>query len=274
MVRGSTASVFPFRASMFAGKEAMVGVYRVFIFRVLLLLAASSRALSMCAADWTFDTPTLGARRPAARAPLPGEDFPAPESRLVSFDDPAGSAADSPPEPIAPGSSSGTFPSAESVQPDEHLLPIAMPDAAGEDLPPTAPTFSSGRWFNRGRWYARAELTYLTISEKKSTNLAIDFSDPNQIPTVQRNLFRTQKGDGYSPGARMTVGVYLGIDPWNRDSSLEFTYFGLSNFQRHPGLVLDCPEQPVHDARPVIHGAGLHASQPDVVRPAVPLQQL
>ncbi len=111
-----------------------------------------------------------------------------------------------------------------------------MPDGVGDLLPPAAPIFSSGRWFNRGRWYARAELTYLTISEKKQTTLATDFSDSSQIPANQRNVFRTQKGLNYAPRARLTIGCFLGIDPWNRDSSVEFTFFGLDNWSNTRGL--------------------------------------
>ena len=116
-----------------------------------------------------------------------------------------------PPEPITPKAAQSTLPNFEEITPgDSNLLPIAMPEEFEEMLPPASPTFSSGRWFNRGRWYTQQDFTYLTRSEKKATKLATDFSDPNTIPAQQRNTFNTQKGLGFAPGARITIRLLSG----------------------------------------------------------------
>ncbi len=87
----------------------------------------------------------------------------------------------------------------------------------------------------------RGELTYLTITEKKPTVLATDFSDPSEVAPQQRNIFNTSKGLGFAPGMRLTVGCFLGLDPWNRESSVEFTYFGLDNWSTSRGLTSLAP---------------------------------
>jgi hypothetical protein len=245
---------------MFDAKETMVGVNRIITFRILLLLSASSATLAARAGDWTFDPPPIGGRR-VSTAPTAGSTTPraAPQARLVSFDDttsPPDSAESPPPDPIQSNSSQSLVPNFEEISPgDSNLLPIAMPEGEGEIIP-TSPIWSSGRWFNRGRWYMQGELTYLTLSEKKSTKLATDFSDPNQIPAQQRNHFNTQKGQGYAPGAKITFGFYLGVDPWNRDSSVEFTYFGLSNFSATRGLTSLAPNSLFTDFDPTFSAPG------------------
>jgi hypothetical protein len=234
-------------ASMFDAKETMVGVNRISIFRILVLLSACCATLAASAGDWTFDPPPVSGRRlsPTLAEP-PSSGGSKSQTQLVSFDDAIAPPADAletlPPDPVTPKAAQSTLPNFEEITPgDSTLLPIAMPEEFEEMLPPASPTFSSGRWFNRGRWYTQWDLTYLTISEKKGTKLAVDFSDPNNIPAQQRNTFNTQKGLGFAPGARITFGFYLGIDPWNRDSSVEFTYFGLNNWSYSRGITSLAP---------------------------------
>ena len=137
-----------------------------------------------------------------------------------------------------------------------------------EMVPATGMTLSSGAWLNRGCWYSRSEVIYLERSERgrhrrtlateddptivtttQSTPFPNSFGSPPALPfssttfTTVANPFMTSlpfgsTGNylpinpslGFTPGARITLGTYLGTDAMNRDSAIEFTFQGLNHW--------------------------------------------
>ena len=150
-----------------------------------------------------------------------------------------------------------------------------------EMVPATGMTLSSGAWFNRGCWYSRAEVIYLERSERgrhrrtlateddptivtttQSTPFPNSFGSPPALPfssttfTTVANPFTTSlpfgsTGNylpinpslGFTPGARITIGTYLGTDAMNRDSAIEFTFQGLNHWSNQYSISAYQPNQ-------------------------------
>lgn len=99
-----------------------------------------------------------------------------------------------------------------------------------EEMPAEA---SSGDWFSNGRWYGSAEV--LWMSRGRNYRRVIGY-DPSirANPSGNTNYAGTFVSPGIPfnvvPGARMTLGRYLGRDYLDRDQSLELTYYGGMSF--------------------------------------------
>jgi hypothetical protein len=90
----------------------------------------------------------------------------------------------------------------------------------GGDLP--AMVCSSRNLLQPGCIYAEADLIYMTrVGRRQERILAFD-----QTPGGS-NVLVTDRGLGWSPGTKLTLGKFLGRDAKNRDYNVEFTYFGL-----------------------------------------------
>lgn len=98
---------------------------------------------------------------------------------------------------------------------------------------------SSGGWFGTGEYYGSAELVFLNRGRNYRRVIGYD----SEILTVQNDLvryaiLRSKQGVfttdslpyNVSPGARITLGEYLGRDYLDRDRSLEFTFYGGFSF--------------------------------------------
>jgi hypothetical protein len=109
------------------------------------------------------------------------------------------------------------------------------------DLDAPAATASSGEWLRNGHWYTQQSVIYMnrSVNAKNAMILATDFSSSN-LPHYQTFL-AIALDMGYQPGLRSTVGRYLGRDSKNRDHSVEFTYFGLTQFHTAGSLTSVIP---------------------------------
>jgi hypothetical protein len=156
-------------------------------------------------------------------------------------------------------------------------------------IPTTGMTLSSGRWFNRGCWYAKEDFIFLERSERGRHRRTLATEDDPSIvttitglgngsnvefPFVNAQITQVQPGSafpppftstapfvtslpfgstgnylpinaslGFSPGARLTVGAYLGTDAMNRDSAIEFTFQGLNNWSIQNSITAYQPNQ-------------------------------
>lgn len=95
--------------------------------------------------------------------------------------------------------------------------------------------YSSNNTFRRGLWYSKAEFVALLRTEGQDVPIAADQSDgvidESQF-TLNRPVITSKTTDHtYEPGVRLTLGRFLGQDVANRDHSLEFTFFGLFEFE-------------------------------------------
>jgi hypothetical protein len=107
---------------------------------------------------------------------------------------------------------------------------------------------SSGEWFSSSGWYGGAEVLFFdrsridrqTVGEERNaaTGALVDTFTTTPIPF------------DLAPGARITIGDWLGRDDLDRDRSLELVYYGgFSFFQRDsrnalPGDVIITPLDP------------------------------
>jgi len=123
-----------------------------------------------------------------------------------------------------------------------------MPVAAGDDftldeIPALRMPYeaSSGTWFGSGDHYGSAEVLFMNRGRQFRRVLGYDSALLALKPEVFREVLRNKQGllttdalpYNVSPGARITVGEYLGRDYLDRDRSLEFTYYGgLSFYQQ------------------------------------------
>ncbi|NBW96389.1 MAG: hypothetical protein EBR28_06585 [Planctomycetia bacterium] len=109
---------------------------------------------------------------------------------------------------------------------------------------------SSGDWFSNGRWYGSAEMLWFDRSRNYRRLLGYDVTKPgpsgtNRLPVG--SFTTTGIPFPLAPGARITLGEYLGRDYLDRDRSLEMTYYGgLSFYQQDqynaiPGSFLVTP---------------------------------
>jgi len=95
--------------------------------------------------------------------------------------------------------------------------------------------YSSNNTFRRGLWYSKAEFVVLLRTEGQDVPISADQSDgvidESQF-TLNRPVITSKTTDHtYEPGVRLTLGKFLGQDVANRDHSLEFTFFGLFEFE-------------------------------------------
>ena len=70
----------------------------------------------------------------------------------------------------------------------------------------------------------------------KGTNLAYDDTLNGPTQSSLRASLNTTRDLNFGPGARITLGRFLGRDVQNRDGAVEFTYFGLNNFSSSKGV--------------------------------------
>jgi hypothetical protein len=101
---------------------------------------------------------------------------------------------------------------------------------------PPAPTSSSGTWFNRGRWYARQDFVYMSRYSTDTRTLIGDYTSFNNQTGVPTEMTTTGRSLGFEPGGRITLGRFLCRDQKNRDHSLEFSFFGLFDWQQSNGM--------------------------------------
>lgn len=91
---------------------------------------------------------------------------------------------------------------------------------------------SSGDWFSNGRWYGSAEMVWFDRSRNYRRLLGYDATLPTppgvRIPVG--SFTTTAQPFNLAPGARITLGEYLGRDYLDRDRSLEMTYYGGLSF--------------------------------------------
>jgi len=109
---------------------------------------------------------------------------------------------------------------------------------------------SSGDWFSNGRWYGSAEMLWFDRSRNYRRLIGHDVTGvgPSGTKRLPVGSFTTT-GIPFplAPGARITLGEYLGRDHLDRDRSLEMTYYGgFSFFQQDqynalPGSFLVTP---------------------------------
>lgn len=85
---------------------------------------------------------------------------------------------------------------------------------------------SSGGWFSSGRWYGSAEVLFFDRSRNYRRVLAHDVTFTPGRKNLVGSLTTTGIPFDLSPGARVTLGEYLGRDYLDRDQSLEVTYYG------------------------------------------------
>jgi len=88
---------------------------------------------------------------------------------------------------------------------------------------------SSGDWFSNGQWYGSAEMLWFDRSRNYRRLIGYDVTGTSPSPTNRLPVGSfTTTGIPFplAPGARITLGEYLGRDYLDRDQSLEMTYYG------------------------------------------------
>jgi len=99
-----------------------------------------------------------------------------------------------------------------------------------EEMPDEA---SSGDWFSSGRWYGSAEVLWMSRGRNYRRVIGYDPSvrgNPGRDPNFAGTFVSPGIPFNVVPGARMTLGRYLGRDYLDRDQSLELTYYGGMSF--------------------------------------------
>jgi hypothetical protein len=106
---------------------------------------------------------------------------------------------------------------------------MRLDDLTLDEMPYEA---SSGDWFSNGRWYGSAEMLWFDRSRNYRRLLGFDSTLPTplgvRIPVG--SFTTTAQPFNLAPGARITLGEYLGRDYLDRDRSLEMTYYGGLSF--------------------------------------------
>jgi len=98
-----------------------------------------------------------------------------------------------------------------------------------------APVFSSGDWYQNGCTFVNARGAGIWRSSGKSKVLAQDLSGltdliPGDSP---RQITTRDKGFHFAPGLGLTIGRFLGRDSFNRDTSVEFSFLGLMDWDTY-----------------------------------------
>jgi len=90
---------------------------------------------------------------------------------------------------------------------------------------------SSGNWFSLGQWYGSAESIWMDRNREYRRVVGRDVLVPVPAGRNKQGVFVTDSIPyDLAPGARITLGTYVGRDYLNRDQSLEFTYYGGFSF--------------------------------------------
>jgi hypothetical protein len=216
-----------------------------------LAAAGSARAGSIAAgakpvqADTLAETntynPTLTARRqpqPMIAAPdLPEEVAPlGPSSGLRSNSSDSGSLLDElePPKPIVPS----------------RIIENPVVDEGATAEMPAYP-WSSGSWFFSGHRYVELEFVVFERNRPRRARPILAF-DAATGGIALRSYSQTF---GVEPGMRATIGQNLFRDHLNRDHSVEFTFFGLSDFE-----INDQANGVVDNSLFIVNIAGFNAS--------------
>lgn len=162
----------------------------------------------------------------------------------------------------------------EATVPAEVLeSPLAMGEGMPlEEFPAERMPYeaSSGGWFGTGDYYGSAEILFMSRGRQYRRILGYDSAFLQLPPTERYAVFKNKQGllttdalpYNVSPGARITLGEYLGRDYLDRDRSIEFTYYGgMSFFQQDAwNSVINNTYQtylvtPLSDATPGFTGA-------------------
>ena len=160
-------------------------------------------------------------------------------------------------EPLPEGSSETL------VSPEPSLMDGLLVDEMPEEV-------SSGGWFGTGEYYGSAELVFLNrgrnyrkVIGHDSDLLTLNALDRYLVLKSKMGVFTTDSLPyNVSPGARITVGEFLGRDYLDRDRSVEVTYYGGFSFYQNDGWnSIITPEKqtylvtPLSDATPGFTGA-------------------
>ena len=106
---------------------------------------------------------------------------------------------------------------------------------------------SSGDWFSNGHMYGSAEVLFFSRSRNFRRTLGYDVTYTPRRKDPVGTFTTTGIPFDLAPGARVTLGKYLGRDEVDRDRSLEMTYYGgfaygqQDNFNALPGSFLVTP---------------------------------
>ncbi len=95
-----------------------------------------------------------------------------------------------------------------------------------------APIYSTGSWWWRGNWYTQMDVVVLDRSEPRNSLIAVD-PNINGLNFTNTSLAKLN----YEPGARLTLGKFLGRDASSRDYMIEFSFLGL--FDWNAGRVVN-----------------------------------
>ncbi|MCA9198198.1 MAG: BBP7 family outer membrane beta-barrel protein [Planctomycetales bacterium] len=115
---------------------------------------------------------------------------------------------------------------------DETMVPMSDGFVSQFEAPlPTTGSpmfFSTGDWFRRGIWYSQTEAVMLLKTEVTDLLYGADQS----LSTIgdRPTLNSIDAAFTYEPGARLTLGRFLGQDTRNRDHSIEFVFLGLFDY--------------------------------------------
>lgn len=102
----------------------------------------------------------------------------------------------------------------------DQLVPTVDKDLRPPILGQVAPICTSGSFLNNGLWYVEEDFVWLGRGPlKDQLSLSSDAFSGGRI-TIEDVHLR------WRPGARFTLGRFLGRDFNHRDQSLEFTFFG------------------------------------------------
>lgn len=116
-----------------------------------------------------------------------------------------------------------------SDDPEAVLTPVpdgGWQDDGGPIFEPPAPLCSSGELINRGCWYTQLDAMYLSRGGPKPFTLGAEVVQNSNGQILNIAPLRTPLALGFEPGARATLGKFLGRDDKNRDYTLEITYQG------------------------------------------------
>ena len=148
--------------------------------------------------------------------PPAAEAATAPTLQIDALDQPGSMVAV---EPIAEGLPGLPQRLADDLRLDEPMLE-RMPDEV-----------SSGSWFSLGQWYGSAENVWMGRNREYRRVVGRDVLIPVPAGRNKQGVFVTDSIPyDLAPGARVTLGTFVGRDYLNRDQSLEFTYYGGFSF--------------------------------------------
>ena len=82
---------------------------------------------------------------------------------------------------------------------------------------------SSGTRLWRGHWYTEQDLVLMVKVSPRKRDFSVDVSSDQQLHTDSDT-------HTFEPGTRLTIGNILGRDSKHRDHSIEFTFFGMFDY--------------------------------------------